>query len=160
MPLKINVRQLEKAEQTLRGQLPAQEMDLMLDAEVIRAPGSLHYRLQAQHLEHAVLVQGSLRLDLECDCVRCLKRFTRRVDLPEWTCHLPLTGEDKVTTVDDSVDLTPLLREDILLSLPQHPLCKPGCRGMKSASAMGGKKPADQPSAAWAALDKLKIEKE
>ncbi len=162
MPLKVNVRQLEKGDQTLAGELPVAELELMLDPEVMRAPKPLRYRLQAQSMEPAILVQGSLRLDLECDCVRCLKRFTHRIEIPDWACHFTLEGEEKVATVDDSVDLTPFLREDILLSLPQHPLCKPGCRGMKPAAAAAGKPAGGQlvgtPSV-WTTLDKLKLKK-
>lgn len=158
MPLTINVRQLEDGDQTLAGELPVAELELLLDPEVMCATKPLRYRLEAQSIEPALLVQGSLRLDLECDCVRCLKRFTYRIEIPDWACHLTLEGEDKVATVGDFVDLTPFLREDILLSLPQHPLCKLGCRGMKSAVAAAGK-PGGTPSA-WTTLDKLKIKKD
>ncbi len=161
MPLKISIRQLEKEDQTLVGELPAAELDLMLEMGVMEATKPLRYRLQAQHLELAVLVQGSLRLEIECDCVRCLKRFKHRIELSDWACHLPLVGEEQVLTVEDSVDLTPFLREDILLSLPQHPLCKMGCRGIKTAAAE--KPSAGQPGgtpSAWTTLDKLNIEKE
>ena len=175
MPLKVSLRQLEKGEQTLAGELPVEDLDLMLDAEVMRSAKPLRYELEAQILNDAVLVRGSLRLDLECDCVRCLKRFINRIELGDWACLIPLVneesdeeleelGEKPVVIVDDSVDLTPFLREDILLTLLQHPLCEPECRGMKSAPAAAGKKPAaeqpDEASPAWAALDKLKIRKE
>ncbi len=175
MPLKVSIRQLEKGDQTLVGELPTADLELMLDPTVMREAKPLRYRLQVQILNDAVLVQGSLRLDLECDCVRCLKRFTNRIELDEWACHVPLTveesdeeleelGEKPVAIVDDFVDLTPFLREDILLTLLQHPLCKPECRGMKSGPAVAGKKSAaGQPDglpSTWAALDKLKIKKD
>jgi uncharacterized metal-binding protein YceD (DUF177 family) len=46
--------------------------------------------------------------------------------------HLPLEGEDKVPVDNDCVDLTPFVREDILLEFPQHPLCKPDCGGIEN----------------------------
>jgi uncharacterized metal-binding protein YceD (DUF177 family) len=55
------------------------------------------------------------------------------------------------------VDLTPFVREDILLDFPQHPLCKPDCAGLKKKAARkaaAGEKPA---TAVWATLDKLKL---
>jgi len=62
--------------------------------------------------------------------------------------------------VGDCVDLTPFLREDILLTLPQHPLCKPDCRGLSQFAAGGASGPTSQTNAgasAWAALNKLKL---
>ena len=54
-------------------------------------------------------------------------------------------GEDRVAVDNDCVDLTPYLREDILLEFPQHPLCKPECRGLKKTST-GKAKPGRQPA--------------
>ena len=76
--------------------------------------------------------------------------------------HLPLVGEDAVPVTNDCVDLTPFLREDILLTLPQHPLCKPDCRGLSQFAAGGASGQTSQTNAgasAWAALNKLKLNK-
>ena len=67
---------------------------------------------------------------LACQCVRCLTSFRLPLELNGWTCHLPLQGEDRVKVLNDCVDLTPYVREDILLEIPQHPLCDPECRGL------------------------------
>jgi uncharacterized metal-binding protein YceD (DUF177 family) len=54
--------------------------------------------------------------------------------------------------------LTPYLREDILLALPQHPLCEPECGGLKlPARAKDPEKTAGNTASAWDALDKLKL---
>jgi uncharacterized metal-binding protein YceD (DUF177 family) len=75
---------------------------------------------------------------------------------------LPLKGEDAVPVASDLVDLTPTLREDILLELPRHPLCERECGGLPNMS--GGraknKKNAgknESASSAWAELNKLKL---
>jgi uncharacterized protein len=86
--------------------------------------------LEVQKLEDGLLVQGRLHLNLDCECVRCLKPFQYRLELDGWACHLPLQGEDCVAAVNDCVDLTPYVREDILLEFPRHPLCDPECRGL------------------------------
>jgi uncharacterized protein len=58
---------------------------------------------------------------------------------------------------NDCVDLTPILREDILLDFPQHPLCKPDCAGLKN-NRVRKPKAADEPALdVWAKLDKLKL---
>jgi uncharacterized metal-binding protein YceD (DUF177 family) len=160
MPLLINLRHLEKQDLTLDGELPAAELDLELGDEMIRLTQPLTYRIVVQQLEENVLVRGRIVLPLDCQCVRCLKPFTSRLELPGWTCLVLLSGEDKTPVIGDSVDLTPFLREDILLELPQHPLCKPDCGGLKKPEVRKSKKSGPGTSkdlSAWTDLDKLKF---
>ncbi len=73
--------------------------------------------------------------------------------------HLPLEGEDKVAIDNDCVDLTPFVREDMLLEFPQHPLCKPDCAGLKKKTKVrsaDGNEAVAKPSV-WTELDKLKL---
>jgi uncharacterized protein len=160
MSLLINLRHLEKAELPLKGKLPAAELDLDDVDELIRVEGPLKYDLEAQKLEKSILVQGSVELDLKCECARCLKPFTHRLEFADWACHLPLEGEEKAVVAGDCVDLTPFLREDILLELPQHPLCQPDCRGLVKKPAVRKKSDAGRTkegSSAWTELNKLKF---
>jgi uncharacterized protein len=162
MPILVNIRHLEVNEVHLEGQVPVSELDIDTRDDVIRVAEPLEYDLQVEKLEGGLLVQGSLRLTLDCQCVRCLKRFKYPLHLETWTAHLPLEGEEAVPVVNDCVDLTPSAREDILLEFPQHPLCEPDCRGLRSASAgkaktsssLGNPEPG---SPAWNELNKLKF---
>lgn len=155
--LSVNLRHLESHEVRLKGELSAAELDFGLGDDMIRADHPLLYALMVEKMQDAVLVTGSLELVLDCQCVRCLKPFKQRLFLKDWTCHLPLAGEDKVSVANDCVDLTPFVREDMLLEFPPHPLCKPDCGGLKKSKApkTGG---ADAvTSTPWAELDKLKL---
>jgi len=155
--LKINLRHLEENGLRLQGELPAAELDLGVNDELIRSERPLKYDLSAELLNDAVLVTGSLALPLDCECSRCLKKFRTTLKLKGWAAHLPLEGEDKVAVENDCVDLTPILREDILLDFPQHPLCKPDCAGLKNNSVRTPEA-ADEPALdVWAKLDKLKL---
>jgi uncharacterized protein len=162
MPLKINLRHLEAHNVKLEGQLPAEELDLDTRDEMIRVDKPLEYNLEVQKVEDGLLVQGRLSLVLECQCVRCLKSFASRLDLADWTRLLPLQGEEATSVVSDCVDLTPFLREDILLEFPQHPLCKQECSGLPKAY-IGKAKTTSNPghlesgSSAWDELNKLKF---
>lgn len=163
MPLTINLRHLENRNLVLRGELPLAELDFGLQDEMIRAAQPLHYDLEIELLDDALLVQGLLRLKLDCQCVRCLKNFEFALELDPWTLHLPLEpleGEDAVSIKNDCADLTPLVREDILLGFPQHPLCRPDCDGLKQASVGKAIKPVgkdESKPSAWAELNKLKL---
>lgn len=162
MRLVVNLRLLDAHSVRLEGKLPVGEMDIDTRDEVIRVAQPLEHDLEVQKLEDSLLVQGHLRLDLECQCVRCLKPFRYRLQLEGWSCHLPLKGEDCVAVVKDCVDLTPYVREDILLEFPRHPLCNPECRGLPKTSVGRSKTIRNTGetgvgSSAWAALNKLKL---
>src|SRR5581483_511634 len=130
MPLLVNLRHLEEHNVRLQGELPVEELDLDIRDPLIRVEQPLRYQVEVQQMERSVLVQGGLQLTLNCECARCLKAFEHRIDLKDWTRHLPLEGEEKVPVLNDCVDLTPLVREDILLEFPQHPLCEAACSGL------------------------------
>jgi uncharacterized protein len=159
MPLQVNIRHLEDKPIRLQGQLPAAELDLPDNDELVRARLPLRYDLTAQRAGDGILVQGRLELTLDCECARCLKPFRRRIELDPWTAHVPLEGPEKAPIKDDLADLTPCLREDILLELPQHPLCEAGCAGLPNRAKENKTKGASQTegSSAWSELNKLKF---
>lgn len=162
MPITVNLRHLESHDVHLEGEIPVAELDLDPHDEVVRVGEPLAYDLEVQKLEESLLVTGHLTLPLSCVCVRCLKPFRYRLRLKDWTCHLPLTGEDAVSVNNDSADLTPYIREDILLEFPQHPLCDPECGGLPGVEPGNGSHAispgnSEVDSSAWAELNKLKF---
>ena len=163
MPLIVNLRHLENRNLALRGELPLADLEFDARDEMIRLTQPLHYDLEVELLDDAVLVQGLLRLKLDCQCVRCLKDFEYELELDPWTLHVPfepLEGEEAVSFKNDTVDLTPMMREDILLGFPQHPLCRPDCDGLKQASVGKARKTVgkdESKPSAWAELNKLKL---
>jgi len=161
MSLVVNLRHLETHNLSLKGELPAGELDIDTQDEVIHVTQPLHYDFEVQKLDEGLLLRGELRLMLDCQCVRCLKPFQYQFAIENWTCHVPLDGEDAAPIVNDSVDLTPNIREDILLEFPPHPVCDPECRGLKRPNSGKAKKSGagqrGRDSSAWAVLDKLKL---
>ena len=157
MSLKINLRHLDDHGLQLQGELSVAELDLGAD-ELVHAEKPLQYDLSVELLHDAVLATGSLVLPLACECSRCLKKYQTELKLTGWAAHLPLEGEDKVSVENDCVDLTPFVREDILLSFPQHPLCRPDCAGLKKKTKAGETAGREEVKpAVWAELDKLKL---
>src|ERR1043166_880842 len=156
MPLTFNIRHAETKDLHLEGELPSADLELDLHDEMIRPAEMLEYNLTVERLEGAALVRGEVSLCVEYNCVRCLKKLKRGVELPDWAVHLPLTGDDAIKPLNDLVNLTPYLREDILLALPQHPLCEAECGGLKLPERVKG--PGRKKTAsAWDELDKLKL---
>jgi uncharacterized protein len=159
MPLQVNIRHLEDQDLFLRGELPAAELDLDNTDELIHARRPLLYELTAQRIGDAILARGWIELTLDCECARCLKPFEHRMRLDPWTAHLPLNGPEKVSVKDDLADLTPHIREDILLEFPRHPLCGADCAGWPNRAKENKTKGGNQTegSSAWSALNKLKF---
>src|SRR4030095_17027949 len=96
MSITFNLRHLENKNLQLRGELPASELDLETNDEMLQVRQPLHYDLELQKLDDAVLVNGRLSPSLDCQCVRCLKAFRHPLHLEPWVCHLSLEGEEKV----------------------------------------------------------------
>jgi uncharacterized protein len=163
MPLLVNLRHLASHDLALEGEVSAAELDLDTRDEMIRIAEPVQYQVQVQKLDRGLLLRGRLQLTLDCQCVRCLKPFKQRLAIEPWTCHVSLEGEEAAPVDNDCVDLTPYIREDILLAFPQHPLCDPQCEGLNKAGIAAKKKRAkgesrtETASSTWAELDKLKF---
>jgi len=164
MSLLIPLAQLAHHAVHLEGDFDPSFLGAELDErrDLVRADRPLAYQITVRQVGSSIMAEGWLRTELACQCARCLKAFRQTIQLAAWSLILPLEGEERVPVTNDAVDLTPYVREDILLALPQHPLCEPGCRGLHSASSGGAKDPntASSPGgdvSAWAALDRLKL---
>ncbi len=163
MSILVSVAALHKGDVHISGEAPPDAMRWEIADPCIEAKQSLFYDLRAELMEKEVFVEGCVETVLDCQCVRCLEPFEYELRLESWSCLLALEGEDAVTLVDESVDLTPHIREDSLLALPQHPLCRPECPGLaRQPQEPGSQGPASDEargvSSAWSVLDKLKLD--
>ncbi len=112
--MKIHLRQIPVEGLHLEGEedcpLPK------LDPEEARCAGPLRYALDVGISEGALWAKGALTQPVELRCVRCLESFPFDIEVKEFAVHTELTGPEVV-------DLTPFMREDILLNLPAYPHC-------------------------------------
>lgn len=162
MSIIVKLSRLDQADQRLEGALAASELNMENLDSAIRIRGPLEYILSASRKGHLLLVRGRLRLLLACDCVRCLMEFDLRVEIGLWTRLIPLEGDERAKVKNDCVDLTPYIREDILLDFPLHPVCGKGCQGPPNERSLhkgkGSPGSASKNDATtWAKLDKLKF---
>ena len=161
MSLSFNLRLLEHKVLHLLGEWPVDEMDLADMDELVQILEPLHYELWVEKFNQSVLVIGRLQFTFDCHCSRCLQQFQKVVEIADWNCNLPLEGEEKVLVKHDCVDLTPFIREDILLAFPQHPLCHTECSGLPIATPQypnaGATSASGVVPSAWDELNKLKF---
>jgi len=144
----------------LAGELSVSELGLGFEDEIVKFSKPLTYRLEAQHLQDSLLVSGELELPIECACVRCLKPVKDVIRIRNWHCHIPLEGEERPPILRDSVDLTPYIREDMVLALPTHPVCRddcPGLTGKTKNTLRTATSTSEGVSSPWDELNKLKL---
>ncbi len=137
------------------GEEPA-EILLLEDDEEIQPFGPVAYDFHLQVALHDLIVNGSILVKLKRRCVKCTEFFPAEVSEPAFSRAIHLTEEE------ESVDLTPDIREAIILALCAHPVCDPGCKGLcTQCGANLNRRSCDcrQPEdIRWAALGNLKIE--
>ena len=127
-----------------------------LEAEGIRCAGSMRYKIDIGVSGHELWANGSIWQPVELECVSCLEKFVIEVRVPSFATMHELHGPEVV-------DLTPAMREDILLNLPPHPHCDAdGSRKCDGAAAPVSSTDEKRQRAAklehdWAALDKLRL---
>ncbi len=66
------------------------------------------------------------------ECVRCLAEFTQilTADIKQLYDFPPDPSSEHVVAETGFLDLAPLMRELMLLSVPIRALCRPNCRGL------------------------------
>ncbi len=123
-----------------------------LEPEGIRCLGPLFYNIDIGVSGGALWANGSLRQGIELNCVCCLEKFVYEIKVPAFALRIELQGPE-------TVDLTPFMREDLLLNLPAHPRCdRDGGRICNAATSGGeGLERREERRPDWSALDKLKL---
>lgn len=111
-----------------------------LGIEVLRVPeGSpVEFDLRLEAVMEGVLVTGTARAELAGECARCLEPLADEVeaDLQELFVYeesdtAPVAEESDVRRLEgDLLDLEPMLRDAVVLSLPFQPLCRDDCPGL------------------------------
>jgi uncharacterized metal-binding protein YceD (DUF177 family) len=146
--VKIHLKQIPPEGLHLEGDEECPILDL--EAEGIRCVGPLYYSLDLGVTSGALWVSGSLSQAVELRCVACLEKFVHEIQVPAFAVHTELSGPEMV-------DLTPFMREDLLLNLPAHPHCdRDADQDCKPKQIEASDQEATRKSD-WSALDKLKL---
>lgn len=150
--MKINVNKIPVGGIHLEGE---EEHDILnLKDELYRTVGPVRYSLDVGLSGGGLFATGSLSVDVEMECVRCLNWFPQTVEVFDFATQIELT-------TSDTVDLTEEIREDILLALPSHPHCDWNgantCAGVLEIEKNHESEPLAEPPEKnpWATLDQL-----
>lgn len=139
---------------SLTGDVTAEELGLAETDAVVSGP--LAVGLELRNVEGTVCVTGVVEGTAVRQCVRCLKEFhepigfavrvayereprapaLRREDAGKRKSVVPIdiepeeSRDDIYHYVGDQVELAPMLREQLILAAPMHPLCNDDCLGL------------------------------
>ena len=109
--------------------------------------------------DHAITVKGTITAPWTGECRRCLRTIegTVSLDIEEVFDTRPVEGETYPLD-GDRLNVEPLVRDAVLLSLPLAPLCEVACPGPEPESHPIGSDATDEIDPRWAGLGDLKFE--
>lgn len=142
----LSVQELELRKVRFEEDIPASKIDF--GEAAIQQSGILHAEGEAELLSNTlgeIRVRGQLRVDLDLQCDRCLEpvQYHLRGPFDLFYRPAPKGPQPHEVAIDDGeaqigfyegagLELTDILREHILLSLPMHQLCREDCAGICS----------------------------
>ena len=125
----------------------------------VRAGTPMHIEVRLEGLHDGVLVSAEIDTTADGECVRCLDPLSLpvQVEFQELFAYSVDEAFD-FAVQDDHVNLEPVVRDAVVLSLPFQPVCRPDCPGLDPVT---GEKLADDPDRTpaevldprWAALE-------
>jgi len=153
--MKIMVARIPVEGSHLDGADPGSIMEL--DGDVfVEVEGDVRYGLHAQRVSEELVVRGTLSVGLGLACARCSEKFSTTIADSDFLRAYPVSKDT------DSVDITVDMREELLLRIPDFPVCSDGCKGLcaqcganlnkGSCDCGAGERPNP-----WSALDKLDL---
>jgi uncharacterized protein len=139
-PLVVDTTKLPRqpgATRALKRVVPAPK-DLGLELISVPEGSDLELDLVLTSVSEGVYISGNVRGRVTGECGRCLNEISQSFDvsLAELFAYADSTTEE--TTDEDEVgrmqgdllDLEPVVRDAVVLTLPTNPLCRPDCPGL------------------------------
>jgi uncharacterized protein len=186
--MRVNIDEIKDHGLVREWDLSRDQVDEMVkgDAAGYKATAAAHVRAELRRVERRVLFHGKTSAALESECGRCLVPVPATVPV-EFTLTLvpdneyddALPGADEAPSKPRSasfredaaeedvyhgkeIDLDPLVREQLVLALPEYPVCREGCKGLCSvcgANLNERECGCDRhvPDPRWAALKNVKV---
>ena len=97
----------------------------------VRTGSALHIDTRLESLHDGILVSGRVDATAEGECVRCLIDVALPIEVEFQELFAYSFDEAFDYTVhDDYVDLEPVVRDAVVLSLPFQPVCQEDCLGL------------------------------
>jgi uncharacterized protein len=131
-PLLINAAELLRRPGTERRvELESTVAELGIVDTRFDADSAVQISLRLESLSDGIVVDGQVTVPWSDSCRRCLAPASGDVvcDVHELYQQV-LTDPDAFEIVGDQIDLSRMVKENILLEAPIAPLCRPDCAGL------------------------------
>ena len=137
--MRIDIKELEVGPLAL--DLEVGEADLDFDSSEILVLGKIRVTLTADRQLREIRIRGQFQVNVELPCSRCLEpvRFPVVAQFDQfYESEHPLEGEIELQEKDteisffsgDFIEVSDIVREQILLALPVKPICEEACKGL------------------------------
>jgi uncharacterized protein len=137
----LDIQQLRDVEE-LCLDVDGQQCDFPSEAGRLRAP--VHFEARVRKIDPEIIVEGRISTIVEMECARCLKSHNQVLNDTFKAVYRPkpevevLVDELELDEADldvysyegESISLSDLLHDQLLLLLPVKPLCEPECAGL------------------------------
>lgn len=161
--LKINALEMLRRPGTLKSIQMSVDPDMLDLADPRIVPGSrIDIDLVGESLSDGIVVRGAVSATFHGECRRCLQPVVGQVvaDVHE-LYQVTITDPDAFPIEGDQIDLAPMVRETVILELPDAPVCRADCAGLcpscgKDLNEAGCSCPTDVVDPRWSVLDALR----
>ena len=148
----VDIARLDEDGESFSGETAPGSLELG-EVAIFQPIGGILYEVHVEQVGTELLVNGELSHRFQCACSRCAESFTLEVCEPAFFANYP------VSEAGEYVDLTPEMREAIILALPGYPVCREECKGLCARCGANLNREActcgPAPDGSWAALDLL-----
>ncbi len=100
------------------------------DTELVNLTGNARVTRTAQGL----LVQVQMEANTPVECARCLTEFSQHLQTDFTELYAfnanSITELGLILPENGKIDLSPIIRDEMLLAIPINPVCKPDCKGL------------------------------
>jgi len=119
------------------------EADTTLSEEDVELVTPVRGQVRLMRIDSGILVQGQVQTEVEIRCSRCLTEFIMPLEatvVEEFRAGGRFANESREGADDEDpalaiideheLDLGEVVRQQLLLALPTHPLCRASCTGL------------------------------
>lgn len=139
-PWVLDTRPLGRRPGSMKAYHFSAPVDVPMGIEVVAVPAGaeIDLDLRLESVAEGVLVSGTASGVAVGECARCLIDIDLPVSAelrelfayPDSTTAATTDDDEIPRLVDDLIGLEPLVRDEIVLTLPLAPLCRPDCHGL------------------------------
>ena len=107
--------------------------DILKDSEDIKISSPIKLLGTLSNLNAVISLDGNLTCEVNLLCSRCLEDFKYLIDIEiheKFTSNQEVEDDDINFFEGDSIDLTNIIENNIVMALPVKKLCREECKGL------------------------------